>query len=40
MTEEEEEALREFTKDMVENQKQIPSEFQQIINEHFWELVD
>lgn len=37
---EEEEVLRKFTKDMVENQKQIPSEFQQIINEHFWELVD
>jgi len=37
---EEEEALREFTKDIVYNQKPIPSEFQQIINEHFWELVD
>ncbi len=37
---EEEEALRDFTKDIVENQKPMPSEFQQIINEHFWDLVD
>lgn len=37
---EEEETLRDFTKDIVENQKPMPSEFQQIINEHFWDLVD
>ena len=36
----EQEILKEFIEHMVDNQKECPPEFRELINEHFWELVD
>lgn len=34
-----EEILRNFFEKLLENQKEIPPEFVQVLNDHFWELI-
>jgi hypothetical protein len=33
-------SLGEIIEDITENQKPMPPEFSELINEHFWDLVD
>lgn len=32
--------IEEITLDIVENSKPMPPEFAQLVNEHFWKLID
>ncbi len=34
------ESIAEFHKKLVENQKDLPPEFQKVLDDHFWELLE
>ena len=40
MTPEEQKIIEEFNKNLFENQRDCPSEFIDILNDNFWDLID
>ena len=40
LTDDEEKILQEFAEKLLENQEDLPPEFQKVIDDHFWELVE